>query len=248
MERDPDSISLATDDLLAFPADGSLPFDLLKSRHPRSAWNSRSLTASFCPYQTSSLDAKSSFGLQEDGKAVDRQNPHKDFSRKKGQVSKPEGYDTVASKVSSRPLSLEDNSSSTKNYPRWLTSQKSALSVSGISSIPDLHYPAWLKSYNLFPGSTKSDSQNVNVRGRTSSPQTFEILQKRHFGDQDSSNCFEQNSDNKVEESCNSDSDACFPFNNSFLRHTRKPFRGNYTWYNFVKNFEGMCIKTCTFF
>ncbi|XP_064902865.1 lung adenoma susceptibility protein 2 homolog isoform X2 [Columba livia] len=210
-EHDPDSTSLATDDLLAFPADGSLPFDLLKSRHPRSAWNSRSLNTSRCPCQTSSLDAKSAFGLQEDGKAVARQNPHKDLSKKKDQVSKPDGYDAVASKGSSRPLSLEDNSFSMRNYPRWLTSQKSALSVSGISSIPDFHYPAWLKSYNLFPDSAQSEGQNVNVQSKASSSQTLETLRKTHSGDQDSSNCFEQKDcwnrrgANKVEGSCNSD-------------------------------------------
>ncbi|KAK2513539.1 hypothetical protein Q9233_015492 [Columba guinea] len=234
-EHDPDSTSLATDDLLAFPADGSLPFDLLKSRHPRSAWNSRSLNTSRCPCQTSSLDAKSAFGLQEDGKAVARQNPHKDLSKKKDRGSKPGGYDAVASKGSSGPLSLEDNSFSMRNYPRWLTSQKSALSVSGISSIPDFHYPAWLKSYNLFPDSTQSEGQNVNVQSKASSSQTLETLRKTHSGDQDGSNCFEQKDcwdrrgANKVEGSCNCDPDKCFPFNNLFSRHIKKPFRGNYT-------------------
>uniref|UniRef100_A0A8C0BC94 Lung adenoma susceptibility protein 2 n=1 Tax=Buteo japonicus TaxID=224669 RepID=A0A8C0BC94_9AVES len=63
-ECDPDLISLATDDLLALPADGSLPFvqrTPFKSRHQSSEWNRRSLKTSFCPYQTSSLNTESGF-------------------------------------------------------------------------------------------------------------------------------------------------------------------------------------------
>ncbi|XP_050769244.1 lung adenoma susceptibility protein 2 [Gymnogyps californianus] len=237
-ECDPDLISLATDDLLAFPADGSLPFvqhTPFKSRHQSSEWNRRSLKTSFYPYQTSSLDTESGFSLQENGKAVAHQNPHKDFSKKKRSVCTPDRYNSVSSKGSSRPLSFEENSNTFpfKNYPRWLTSQKSDLSVSGISSIPNFHYPVWLKSYNLFSDSTKeSDGQNFNIQGKASSSQAFEILKKRHSVDKDSSNFFEQKGcldlrdDNKVEESCSYDSpEACFPFENSFSRHTKKLFR-----------------------
>ncbi|KAM6109073.1 lung adenoma susceptibility protein 2 [Phoenicopterus ruber ruber] len=208
-ECDPDLISLATDDLLAFPADGSLPFvqrTPSKPRHQSSEWNRRSLKTSFCPYQTSSLDTENGFSLQENGKAVAHQNPHKDFSKKKCNVYTSDRYDSVSSTGSSRPLSFEESSNTFpfKNYPRWLTSQKSDLSVSGISSIPNFHYPVWLKSYNLFSDAAKES---------------------------DGSNFFEQNGclglkgDNKVKESCNYDSpNACFLFDNSFSRHTKKPF------------------------
>ncbi|XP_011358721.1 lung adenoma susceptibility protein 2 isoform X3 [Pteropus vampyrus] len=36
-----------------------------------------------------------------------------------------------------------------KNYPRWLTGQKSDLNVSGITSIPDFKYPVWLHNQDL---------------------------------------------------------------------------------------------------
>ncbi|XP_054040433.1 lung adenoma susceptibility protein 2 isoform X1 [Rissa tridactyla] len=232
-ECDPDLISLATDDLLASPADGSLPFvqrSPFKSRHQSSKRNRQSLQTSFCPCQTSSLNAESCFSLQENRKAVAHQNPHDDFSKKKCNVCTPDRYGSVSSKASSRPLFFEENSSTlpVKNYPRWLTSHKSDLSVSGISSIPSFHYPVWLKS--LFSDSTKeSDGQCFNTQGKASSSQTFEILKKRHSVGKDSSNFFEQNGcldprgDNKVEESCNCDSpDACFSLGNSFLRHTKK--------------------------
>ncbi|XP_032855617.1 lung adenoma susceptibility protein 2 isoform X1 [Tyto alba] len=235
-ERDPDLISLATDDLLAFPADGSLPFvqrSPFKSRHQSSEWNRGSLKTSSCPSQTSSLDTESSFRLPKSGKAVAHQNLHKDFSKKKCAVYTPDRYNSVSSKGSLRPLSFEENSNTFKNYPRWLTSQKSDLSVSEISSIPNFHYPVWLKSYNLFSDSAEeSDGQNFNREGKSISSQTFESLKERHSVDKDSSDYFEQKGcldlggDNKVEESCNYDSpDACFPFENSLLRHGRKPFR-----------------------
>ncbi|XP_064294040.1 lung adenoma susceptibility protein 2 [Phalacrocorax carbo] len=237
-ECDPDLISLATDDLLAFPADGSLPFvqrSPFKSRHQSSEWNRWSLKTSLCPYQTSSLDTETCFRLQENGKAVAHQNPHKDFSRKKRSVYTSDRYTSVSSKGSLRPLSFEEdfNTFPVKNYPRWLTSQKSDLSVSGISSIPNFHYPAWLKTYNLFSDSTEeSDGQKFNIRGKASSSQTFESPKKGHPVDKGSCNLSEQNScldlrgGNKIGESYNYDSpDAGFLSDNSFSRHTKKPFR-----------------------
>ncbi|KAM6328425.1 LOW QUALITY PROTEIN: lung adenoma susceptibility protein 2 [Alca torda] len=162
-ECDPDLISLATDDLLASPADGSLPFvqrSPFKSRHQSSEWNRWSLQTSFFPCQTSSLNAESGFSLQENRKAVAHQNPHDDFSKKKRSVCTPDSYGSVSSKASLRPLFFEENSNtSCKNYPRWLTSQKSDLSVSGISSIPSFHYPVWLKS--LFPIQLKKAMVNI---------------------------------------------------------------------------------------
>ncbi|XP_075302602.1 lung adenoma susceptibility protein 2-like [Opisthocomus hoazin] len=195
-ECDLDLMSLATDDLLAFPADGSLPVvqhSPFKSRHRSTEWSRQPLKTSFCPYQTSSLTTENGFSLQENGKAVAHQHPDKDFRRKKHNVSTPDKYDSVSSKGSLRPLSFEENSNAFKNYPRWITSQKSDLSVSGIRSIPNFHYPVWLKSYNLFSDPTKeSDGQNFNTQGKASSSQNSEILEKRHFVDKDSSNFFEQ--------------------------------------------------------
>ncbi|XP_026721292.1 lung adenoma susceptibility protein 2 isoform X1 [Athene cunicularia] len=233
IECDPDLISLATDDLLAFPADGSLPFvqpSPSKSRHPSSEWNRRSLKASSCPYQTSSLETESGFSLLENGKGVAAQNPRKDFSKKKCNVYTPDRCNSASSEGSSKPLSFEENSNAFKNYPRWLTCQKSDLSVSGISSIPNFHYPVWLKSYNLFSDSTKATSgQNFHIQGKASSSQALEILKKRHSVDEDNSNFFEQNTCldargcEKAEESCNCSSpDVWSPCENSISRHTQK--------------------------
>ncbi|XP_048414049.1 lung adenoma susceptibility protein 2 [Stegostoma tigrinum] len=48
------------------------------------------------------------------------------------------------------------------NYPRWLTSQKSELGVSGISSIPELKYPGWVLDCDL--GSDSCEHETLNER------------------------------------------------------------------------------------
>lgn len=235
-ECDPDLISLATDDLLAFPADGSLPCvpsSPFKSRHQNSEWNRWSLKKPVCPYHTVSLGAERGFCLQENGKADANENVHKHFSKRKYDAFTRNRYNSVSSKGSSRALSVENSASlPAENYPRWLTSQKSDLSVSGISSIPSFHYPVWLKSHNLFSAATKeSDGHNSNIQGKASSSQVFEILKEQCSVDKDSSGflkkngCLDLTGDNEVAESCKYDSpDALFQSGNSFLRHTKQSF------------------------
>nr|XP_009664389.1 PREDICTED: lung adenoma susceptibility protein 2 isoform X1 [Struthio camelus australis] len=239
-ECDPDLISLTTDDLLAFPADGSQPFvqrPPFKTRHQNSECSRRSLKKStFYPYQTSSLDIEKDFCLQENDKSLANQKLHKSFCKKKHSICTSHRYGSVSCKGNPRALSFEENSNAfpVKNYPRWLTSGKPDLSVSGISSIPNFDYPIWLNSHNLFSDSAnEGDGQTFNMRHETSSSQTSEILKRRHSMDKDNSNfffehndCLDLIGDNEIAESCNYDSpDSCFQFGNSFSRHTKEPFR-----------------------
>ncbi|XP_062455922.1 lung adenoma susceptibility protein 2 isoform X2 [Rhea pennata] len=238
-ECDPDLISLTTDDLLAFPADGSLPVvqcSLFKSKHQSSEWNRQSLKKSaFYPYQISSLSSEKDFCLQENDKPVANQKLYKNVSKKKHSIRASHKYNSVSSKENPRALSFEENSSAfpVKNYPRWLTSGKSNLSVSGISSIPNFQYPVWLSSHNLFSDSaSESNGQTFNTQHEASSSQTSAILKKRHSMDKDHSHFFEHNScldligDNEVAESYDYHSpDSYFQFHNSFSRHMKQPFR-----------------------
>ncbi|XP_051498468.1 lung adenoma susceptibility protein 2 isoform X1 [Apus apus] len=204
-ECDPDLVSLTTDDLLGFPEDGSLPLVQSPSqpKHPSSGWNrwsSGTLQPSFCPHQTSSLNPESPSSPQKNGKAAAHQDPHRDL--KKWNLSTPDGYDPV-SRGSPRALSLEENSNTVhlKNYPGWLSSHKSDFSVSGMSSIPKMHFPVWLQKEG-----PSVDKDNVDFLD----PSAFLDLR----------------GDNQVEESGNYASpDACCPFDTSFLRGTKKPFR-----------------------
>lgn len=235
MECDPDSISLATDDLLAFPADGSLPCvpsRPFKSRHQNSEWSRWPLKKSVCPSHTVSLDTERGFCLQENSRADANQNVHKPFNKRKYNVFTPNKY-SVSSKGSSRPLSVENSATlPAKNYPRWLTSQKSDLSVSGISSIPSFHYPVWLKSHNLFSAATKeSDGRNFNTQSKAFSSQIFEMLKNQCSVDEDGadflkkSGCLDLTGDNEVAESCKYDSpDALLQSGTSFSKHTNQSF------------------------
>ncbi|XP_010216662.1 PREDICTED: lung adenoma susceptibility protein 2 [Tinamus guttatus] len=239
-ERDPDSVSVTTDDLLTYPPDGSRPFvqrSPFKSRHQNYEWNRRSLKKSTsCPYQTSPFDTKKEFRLQDNDKSVLNQQLHGNFNKKKHSTCASHRYHSVSSKKNPRTFSFEENSSAFpgKNYPRWLTSGKSNLSVSGISSIPNSHYPIWLSSPNLFSDSAnKSNGPTFKIRRETSSSPHSEILSKRHSTDKEDSDgffehrgCLDLTGDNGVAESCSSDSpDSCFQFGDSFLRRTKQPFR-----------------------
>ncbi|KAJ7335228.1 hypothetical protein JRQ81_013169 [Phrynocephalus forsythii] len=143
-----DVFSLTTDDLLAFPADGSVSFTqsgALRTAPLTSNLNKKSLvqSASHACHQTSS------FGHQELNFA--KSALYRDSSRRVDTTHKFYRHDLTHH--------VEGNSkaASHQNYPRWLTSQKTDLSISGISSIPDFKYPIWLRSHNLL-----SDSSNEN--------------------------------------------------------------------------------------
>ncbi|XP_042311861.1 lung adenoma susceptibility protein 2 [Sceloporus undulatus] len=151
-----DLLSLTTDDLLAFPADGSASFiqsSVLRPVGPGSNLNRKSQSASVScfPHRTSSFGHKEELNLTK--------NPvsslHGSSNRKMHTKHTFHKYDSGLPRKN--PLIKQDPELVSHNYPRWLTSQKSDLSISGISSIPDFKYPAWLKSHNLL-----SDSSSEN--------------------------------------------------------------------------------------
>ncbi|KYO28918.1 lung adenoma susceptibility protein 2 [Alligator mississippiensis] len=239
---DLDLVSLTTDDLLAFPPDGSLPsirstpfgLELQSSeRKKKSLGKSR-----FCPYY-----GMSSFKIErdfEDNGSIGNQHPPTDLGKKKRNVYKSLKYDSISEgKEEDFPSEQHFNSVSVKNYPRWLTSQKSDLNVSGISSIPDFKYPVWLKNHNLL---SDSDDQSFNqthsiqthsIRSDPSILQTHQNLKKSHFMDKpDSShNCCEQNSYldlvvDKIAGKCDCDSpNTCFQPGSILSSQSKQPFR-----------------------
>ncbi|KAH0627833.1 hypothetical protein JD844_008318 [Phrynosoma platyrhinos] len=149
-----DMLSLTTDDLLAFPADGSASFiqsSVLRPVAPGSNLNrnSRSASVSCFPHRTSSFAHKEELNLTENPVS----SVQADSNRK---LHKKHKFYKYHSRLSEKdpPIKQDPKFVSHKNYPRWLTSQKSDLSISGISSIPDYKYPAWLKSHNLLSDSS----------------------------------------------------------------------------------------------
>lgn len=151
MAYDPD-VSLTTDDLLRFPADGAVSFThtaVLSPASQRRKRNRKSMTefASRVHHQSSSFGNEEEMNFHRNVSSVYRHPCRRDYLQHK--------YHKYASGISD--FSLKDRltkkenfaSASHKNYPRWLTSHKSDLGVSGISSVPDFKYPIWLKSHDL---------------------------------------------------------------------------------------------------
>uniref|UniRef100_A0A8C5SPL4 Chromosome 18 open reading frame 54 n=1 Tax=Laticauda laticaudata TaxID=8630 RepID=A0A8C5SPL4_LATLA len=151
---EPDIVSLTTDDLLALPADGSLSFRMSRSLAQRSNVNRRSWTASAsCSHHwTSSFHDKE----KEDSlKNSLLPSSYHEASRKKGTRYKFPKHHSVLpgnDQLANRETMLH------KNYPRWLTSHKTELSISDISSIPESKYPIWLKNHNLLLDSSNENS------------------------------------------------------------------------------------------
>ncbi|XP_060092585.1 lung adenoma susceptibility protein 2 [Heteronotia binoei] len=180
--RDSDLLSLTTDDLLAFPPDGSVSFNqvvTLRPAHQNSKTKRKSQTsASYIHHRTISFGGMRN-PLEEGGLSFPGEpvisSSYKDLSRKAPAQCTFHKYSSGASGHSPQNHFVKQEESEPvfhKNYPRWLTSQKSDLSVSGISSIPDSKYPAWLDSLHLLPNSANGSlSQTDDVESDSSHSQ-----------------------------------------------------------------------------
>ncbi|XP_007434718.1 lung adenoma susceptibility protein 2 isoform X1 [Python bivittatus] len=153
-----DMVSLTTDDLLAFPADGSLSFKSSRPLAQRSNVNRRSWTASAsCSHhRTSSFSNK---GKEDSLENSLFSSSYQEASRRKGAQYKFHKHDPVL------PGDDQPSSQETvfhKNYPRWLTSYKTDLSISELSSIPESKYPIWLKNHKLLLDSSNENSTQTS--------------------------------------------------------------------------------------
>ncbi|XP_062898699.1 lung adenoma susceptibility protein 2 isoform X1 [Mobula hypostoma] len=184
MGTDPDLISLTTDDLLHLPADGSLPLtrsSVLKCLSKANQhWGSHPKRDSWYPsvkpfpeYSETRPRRKDDDFAQFSGRAGDglsnwnaRLKPFQLVCPKRG----PSKGDECKASFIPGASSVEDcglrdrrfNTLSRQSYPRWLTSQKSELGVSGITSVPELRYPGWLQDCDL--GSDLSGLDPLNGR------------------------------------------------------------------------------------
>ncbi|XP_073537339.1 lung adenoma susceptibility protein 2 [Phyllobates terribilis] len=140
---DPDLLSLTTDDLLGFPPDGSLPFSQASQERKRRKNLKKQLgfsprvTALASPLTPSSLRAMDVSALD----LRDHRLRSQDLQRRE-EKSHPDRENYSGLYNIAHPLLY-------KAYPRWLTSNKSELGVSGVSSIPDIKYPLWLRDHGL---------------------------------------------------------------------------------------------------
>ncbi|XP_008833895.1 lung adenoma susceptibility protein 2 isoform X2 [Nannospalax galili] len=164
--NDMDSISLTTDDLLRLPADGSFSFTHVRSGYRPSKKNKKYFG------RLDSSDIKKNLNFHVSSTPMSKDNlvtfdvyTHVN-GKKCGGPRTPKLMNRNSKCVLESSLSFPKESSfkdssehsAEKNYPRWLTSQKSDLNVSGVTSIPDFKYPIWLHNKDLLPD---ADSQRA---------------------------------------------------------------------------------------
>ncbi|XP_030047835.1 lung adenoma susceptibility protein 2 [Microcaecilia unicolor] len=197
MINDLDLASLTTDDLLAFPSDGSLPFheaSISKPMIQRNKQRWKNHKSSLKKYTSYSLfDFESEPGFQHNLSVLAKKNlagfsPSKTDSS--GTVEKPQHFSLEGNDGQTALKSL-----SSKNYPRWLTSQKSDLNVSGITSIPDVKYPMWLKNSGLLSDSVDKDftSKFHTTADSSSEHIPYGLGNMTYLDNLDSSNIFDNN-------------------------------------------------------
>ncbi|XP_018426474.1 PREDICTED: lung adenoma susceptibility protein 2 [Nanorana parkeri] len=166
--RDPDLLSLTTDDLLGFPSDGSLRFSqVLDQKHCKNLNNHYGHSL---PYHStrssplmSSLKTRTNLhSLHHNSQSLDLRNLEDDLKENRtnsllgmGRENHPAYCNNLNS-----PYLLR-GSEGHKSYPRWLTSQKSELGVSGITSIPEVGYPIWIKDYGLLGNANSHRTRNI---------------------------------------------------------------------------------------
>ncbi|XP_061119391.1 lung adenoma susceptibility protein 2 isoform X2 [Conger conger] len=129
--REPDSVSLTTDDLLILPTDGSMPITR----------TSAYLTQHLAYHSSTSRSLRSQDLLASQGAS----------QRRRAQGRAPGGEDFLGSHPNRQPRRSHQtqrgppDAGSSSHYPRWLTSLKSDMDFSGVTSIPDQTYPTWLR-------------------------------------------------------------------------------------------------------
>lgn len=166
--RDPDLLSLTTDDLLGFPSDGSLRFSQILDQKPGRNLNNH-YGLSRPNHTTLSSSVKSSFkmranlrSLRHNTQSLDPHTLEDDLKENRRDVldemdreNHPAYYNNM------NPPFLFRGSEAHQSYPRWLTSQKSELGVSGITSVPEVKYPLWIKDYGLLGHSRSHTTKNI---------------------------------------------------------------------------------------
>ncbi|KAM6169095.1 lung adenoma susceptibility protein 2 isoform 1-T1 [Erethizon dorsatum] len=235
--NDVDSISLTTDDLLRLPADGSFSFTYVGPGHRTRKKNKKHIRRS------GSLDIEKNPNFQEAFTPMGMNNlvtPVVYTNRKRcGRLKNPKLTNKTSECVLDSSFSKESFKDSSedgfeKNYPRWLTSQKSDLNVSGITSIPDFKYPVWLHNQDLLPD---ANSQRVSKEGHCSPKHSYQAQRTRLTNKVDCLECSLEPSnfsnslrdDKRLVNECKRDSEhsQCKCENPLLPGQSKKPFSGD---------------------
>lgn len=241
--NDIDSISLTTDDLLKLPADGSFSVTYIGPGHQTHKKSKK------CTGKSSFLDNERKKNVQEptipvgknnsvtsiytnlNGKQCERLKTSKVVNKTNKHISEAPVY--VAKKLPFKDSSEQScKDSLAKNYPRWLTSQKSDLNISGITSLPDFKYPVWLHNQDLLPD---TNSERIFKEDQNSPGQSYQAQRTSRFTNK--LDCFEDsfgpsNSLSNDKElingyECDCDQNKCQRENPLLPGQSKEPFSGN---------------------
>lgn len=149
-------MSLTTDDLLVLPTDGSMPVTRT------SAYLSQRL-AYPQGHSTTSRSLKTQDLLVSTGPSRRRRGQGEDLGGEGGLLGP---YPNRQPKTRCR-MQREPPNDSSHHYPRWLTSLKSDMDFSGVTSIPDQMFPTWLRDCE---GTSSGHALGKPGRSRTYPP------------------------------------------------------------------------------
>lgn len=179
--RTSDRLSLSTDDLLVLPCDGSLPVTrtsafLSQSEMQVPEHSSCSQTQLITQLQPT---AKAQPTPKPGCNPLRQSYCHRPSVRPKlssitKMALKPSRESSLSVQAAKRaertegllpgncPLHIDasaevsEAAAAVHNYPRWMTSQRSEMDFSGITSVPELKYPAWLQECDALSEPRKS--------------------------------------------------------------------------------------------
>ncbi|XP_031143141.1 lung adenoma susceptibility protein 2 isoform X1 [Sander lucioperca] len=173
-----DRLSMTTDELLSIPYDGSMPVT------HTSAFIHGLLSQSGAPqpFSSSSRPAHRTWDRPSSSHAAPHLNhhhPHPTRTPRSSRCRERPGTvmfnpDVDISSVSYYRQSAHRAArsewaepSSSLHLPRWFTSNKSDMDCSGITSVPDLEYPAWVQRCDLSEPPPSSESEPWDDHGTT---------------------------------------------------------------------------------
>ncbi|XP_044029795.1 lung adenoma susceptibility protein 2 isoform X2 [Siniperca chuatsi] len=164
-----DRLSMTTDELLSIPYDGSMPVT------HTSAFIQRLLSQSGAsqPCPSSSRPAHRTWDRLSSSHAVprlDHHHPHPTRTLRSSRCRGRPGAGTLKPDVDISSGSCYRSAhraarsewaepSSSLHLPRWFTSNKTDMDCSGITSVPDLKYPAWIQRCDLSELSPPTESE-----------------------------------------------------------------------------------------
>ncbi|XP_067114544.1 lung adenoma susceptibility protein 2 [Osmerus mordax] len=154
--QDTDRLSVTTDDLLVLPCNGSLPITRTSAFLSQSGGQSGSYCLSQHAHSNSSnrhrpRQSSTDIACAQHSACYNLLRPRQQAKR-----APTSETSTGLGLKSSQPThhqglkqTSERDPASPHHYPRWMTSQKADMDMSGITSIPDTKYPAWIQECGL---------------------------------------------------------------------------------------------------